>query len=656
MENRSDYVVEHVTAMSTMDAYHWLRMARDLDAGKLKGGLTDSLRGYPDLDYYPENLSLLAKLISFGSRFTDGNYYQAGLLLIPLFAGLFVFPLFLYFNKIGFGASAVLGGLIGSFSVSYYSRSHIGYLDTDMLNTFFPITISLFILLIDRNRSFRNNLLLAFAAGVTMYLFNWWYQQPVFFLVYLLAMLFYLFLLRFQWQQACALLLTFTLSSGISYVLQSFMSLQIFLDAYFFILPTGQVSWPDILTTITEAQKPGTLAQLNRIHGLLPMVLAGLVGLIYLCIARYKQIAPIAPVILLGAWSLVGPRRFTMYLAPFIGIGVGVLIEILVGQARQKLKSPPQVAPLVATALMLALFFSTTGYTAYHVIPGPTVPVPTTKAILDIKQIVPRHSAMFTWWDNGYPLMEIGEFATYHDGGSHSYSRTTLVAKAMTSPRQEEMISLLAYLEEYGFDALNTRIVDDNLTADQVMQLVFGTPRAFNGENVHVLYTEDMISKFRGISIFGTWDFQRKSSAPLTYETLHCFSRTDNVLTCKGCKIDLNRGMITDGNLHVSLKEALIVDNGYVVDRIDYGVNEGNYLQILMKNNKVFTVQVLEERLFLTNFNQQYLLGNFDKRFFKEIYNDFPVARVLQVKTAATDETIEAGTGDPNTISLLGRP
>ena len=40
--------------------------------------------------------------------------------LIPLLAGLFVFPLCFYFYRLGYGASAVLGGLVGSFSPAYY--------------------------------------------------------------------------------------------------------------------------------------------------------------------------------------------------------------------------------------------------------------------------------------------------------------------------------------------------------------------------------------------------------------------------------------------------------------------------------------------------------------------------------------------------------
>jgi hypothetical protein len=50
----------------------------------------------------------------------------------------------------------------------------------------------------------------------------------------------------------------------------------------------------------------------------------------------------------------------------------------------------------------------------------------------------------------------------------------------------------------------------------------------------------------------------------------------------------------------------------------------------------VYMTLVADERLFKTNFNQQFLLGNYDRRYFAEVYNNFPVARVLKVKR--TDE------------------
>jgi dolichyl-diphosphooligosaccharide--protein glycosyltransferase len=89
---------------------------------------------------------------------------------------------------------------------------------------------------------------------------------------------------------------------------------------------------------------------------------------------------------------------------------------------------------------------------------------------------------------------------------------------------------------------------------------------------------------------------------------------------------------MNDGTTDIPLSGALFVNDGYVVDQKYYDHDGGYYLQVLMKDNKTVMILVADERLFLTNFNQQYLLGNYDRRYFEEVYNNFPVARVLKVK------------------------
>jgi dolichyl-diphosphooligosaccharide--protein glycosyltransferase len=634
MSNRNAYVVDQVTAMSTLDSYHWIKMARDLDNGKLGSGKPDPLKAYPDNYDYPDRPSLLAHFISLASHLTGGDYYQGALLLPPLLAGLFVFPLFLYCSTLGFGSAAVLGGLIGSFSIAYHSRSNHGYVDTDMLNLFFPLLISAFIALIGKERSPRVNLLLAGAAGATMFLFNWWYQLPLFFLLYLPFIACHLVLARINRRQIPILLLVFTLFTGPHNVWESAASLTYFINSIFFPNVSGQITWPDIFMTIVEAQHLSVFAKLERVHGLIPLVLAGFAGLTLLYILRWRQLAPITPILLIGLWSLAGQRRFLMYLAPFIGIGIGVLIAFAAERLLDKTRIRQQVTQTIAAALMILLFFSTTGYTAYHIVPGALPDGGTLKAILEVKQRVPKHSAMFTWWDTGYPLMEVGEFATYHDGALHGGLRTTLAGKAFSSHHQEEMVSLLAYLEEHGFTAADSLAKHEAKSGPELMQRIFSHPPVFRGRNVYVLYTEHMIRTFSGISLFGAWDFDKPTQEPLLYEYMTCFSINDSAINCREAKVDLAQGIITDGTNELPLKAVVFVNDGMVVDTFSYAANVADdYLQVVMKNGLIFEVQVLEERLFRTNFNQQFILGNYDRRYFEEVYNNFPVARVFRVRT-----------------------
>lgn len=631
LKNHEGYFVGEVTAMTTMDAYHWLKMARDLDAGYLGKGLDNPTKGYPDqVEYHDANL--LARMISLTAGFTAGDYYRAGLLLVSILGGLFVFPLFVYFHRLGYGAAAVMGGLVGMFSNAYYRRSAMGFVDTDLLNLFFPLAIACFVLLIDKNRSDGRNLVLAGAAGINMYLFNWWYEQPGIFLVYLFFILMYLLFLRWPWRRLLPVLAVFTLTSGPVYVLQSVNSIRVFWQAYFSPPATGGIVWPDVMLLISEAQQPGMMGALNTVHGSLFLVCAGLLGLGYLYLRHFREMLLVTPLVLLGLWSLSGPIRFAMYLAPFVGVGVGVLIVVILRHGVPVLKGREPAVSSISVVVMAVLFFSTSGQTSLNWQPRPSLSAETTRAMLEIKNLVPQHSAMLSWWDMGYPLMEIGDFATFHDGSLHGGLRTTLIGKALAAQQQQDMVSLLAYLEDHGFESLQQQIDAGQLSADELLALVFNYSGAFQGEHVHILYTEDMIRKFGSITESGMWNFDTRTSDWVFYERWNCSARMGHLYRCNEGTIDLNRGVLTDGIVNVPLNAVLSVQNGAVTKRHDFRTDGTHYLQMIYRDHHLYQVQVVDNRLFETNFNQQYVLGNYDPNYFEEIYNNYPVARVFRVR------------------------
>jgi hypothetical protein len=165
------------------------------------------------------------------------------------------------------------------------------------------------------------------------------------------------------------------------------------------------------------------------------------------------------------------------------------------------------------------------------------------------------------------------------------------------------------------------RVLDGNdlISVDRMKELVAAYPE----ENVYLLYLEEMIWKHE-------------------YVELRCYSVVYNVMTCSDGTIDLNKGLMNDGTTDIPLRAALFVNNGYVVDRKNYRTDDpGYYLQILMKNNKPEIILVADEGLFQTNLNQQFLLGNFDRRYFNEQYLAPLEARILKATKAAADDVIQ---------------
>ena len=637
-KHSNNYVVDDVVAMSGNDSYYWLKVARELEAGTIGKGLAEPTKAYPDgaILTYKDTPSLLAEMLCFAKNFTDGNFYQAGLWLGMLLAGLFVFPLFFYFRRLEFGEAAIFGGLFTLFSEAYYDRVKLGRVDTDLLNVFFPLVISCFFLPLNRERSWKGNLGLAAGAGLAVQVFVRWYQQPSFIAIYSCVLLAYVLFRRLPWRQILGALAAFLFCSGPSYLVEIFTSVKIFVNAYITPPPTGLIVWPNVLEIVNEAKVQGTVVTLKSLHPFLPLIAIGFLGLAYLCIRHFRQMIPLVPMLALGGWSLIGPNRFSMYLIPLVAVGIGVVVQLIVEFLWRRTSLPQALTSVATIVVLLGTFVSATAYSGIPEPPLPAVDAQTTRSILNLNTRLPENSAMFTpFWEYGYALMEIGDFATYHDGGLQGGMRTTLASLASMSPEQGDMVSLLAYLEDEGFHKLSATIRREKLTAKQMLELVFDYPQPFNGENVYVLYQEPMLWKTLALARFGNWDFERRKSEASDYYDLPCFSIENNIMHCSDGTVDLSRGLMNDGRIDIPLKEALFVNNGYVAKKIDYQHDAEYHLQVLMYEGKIFRVLVAGERLFNSNFNQQYLLGNFDRNAFEEVYNDFPVARVFKVKKGA---------------------
>jgi dolichyl-diphosphooligosaccharide--protein glycosyltransferase len=141
-----------------------------------------------------------------------------------------------------------------------------------------------------------------------------------------------------------------------------------------------------------------------------------------------------------------------------------------------------------------------------------------------------------------------------------------------------------------------------------------------------------MIGKYSSISFFGNWDFNSKKSNPDSYQQLRCSQLKDNQLYCGNIIINLNNGIGKIGpNRQFNIRKSFFIDNGYIIRENNYNNKNGYYLELLMRNNNIFSIYIINDRLFRSNFNQQYILGKVDTRYFKEVYNNFPFARLFKV-------------------------
>ncbi|MBF0328048.1 MAG: hypothetical protein HQL10_02730 [Nitrospirae bacterium] len=617
-ENPATHFVGNIPMMTTLDSYHWFKHAKDYKAGVAVEGKTVPMLGY-----------MLAKL----SAFFDNNVYKAGIYLIPVLASLFIIPLCLYFYRLGFPAAGILGGLVGTFSYMYLARSCIGRVDTDALNLFFPFLSSYFILVAGDKKDLKSISLYSGLAGFSMLLFYWWYEHPGFTVIYMAVLIAYLFLNRIGWKTVAYASGFYILCSNPLLFWEGIQGVKSFFSSYFAITESkvvaNAIAFPNVLDTITETQKVSINAVLSGILSEPVLAGAGLFLFVLCGLLNWKKIVPIIPVFVLGLWAFRSSNRFAMFLGPFVGAGLGFLLNIIVVHCidwiKQK-KGQNSIKDVVVYAMSFVMFFVFSSQTGISFVPFPSIPVGIYGTFIDFKKVSPDNSSIFTWWDFGHALKDAG-FAVYHDGASHGQLQTYFVGRGLVSDSQKELGNIIRCYNSECVHALETA---DRITPKEMIEKATTYNGPIKTENVYALFTYDMIAKYGAISFFGLWDFDKKSGGNLFFEELRCTGIRDNILDCGDVKADLTSGLI---NKSTPLKKAVFSNNGSVVQELSYHHDRGLYLELIFDaKSNIVGVFILEEKTFYSNFNQMYLLGRYDKNLFEEAYNAFPYARYFKVK------------------------
>ena len=59
---------------------------------------------------------------------------------------------------------------------------------------------------------------------------------------------------------------------------------------------------------------------------------------------------------------------------------------------------------------------------------------------------------------------------------------------------------------------------------------------------------------------------------------------------------------------------------------------KGTHCKILVAGQQIVEVQLIDEEVFRSNYNQMFLLGRYDGELFEETYNAFPFSRLYRFK------------------------
>ena len=329
-----------------------------------------------------------------------------------------------------------------------------------------------------------------------------------------------------------------------------------------------------------------------------------------------------------------------MFLAPFIGIGLGALLSIgtellFLYFFRKNLKksvdSEGKKNDLVDWSRQVILyigmglfFWGISKHTAFSHIPYPSIQPRIYETFIEVKNNVPEDSALLTWWDYGYAITDATGLATFHDGGTQGLPKTYFIARSLISHDANELYDITKFLATEG----NPGIFEKNTSPEALLRAV-RNPLKTPWDPIYLFFTADMTGKFGAISKLGSWDIKNGGSKPKWFQNLACNKITNEEINCRGARIDLKAGKI---NNQLALRRLIFIRDGQVIREQEFGHIKGYSLQLLVSGRQIVEVQLLDEAVFQSNYNQMFLLGRYRKDLFEETYNAFPFSRLYQVK------------------------
>jgi len=674
------YIASGVPMMTTLDAYYSLRLARLYAAGKFipwgpvparhysRPEQEDSAKWYDQRE--PKALPLLSRVLADAATLFDGDIDKTALVLSPLLASLFMVPLFWYCWRIGFPAAGLMGGLVATFCLEYYQRTGVGWIDTDCLNLFFPWMVSCLILAMRGEQRRQTLLLLSAAAGAVLYLFYLWYGKPGLTLVYVCVLVIHLGLAGVSWRRLvlCAVtLIVFANPIQLGSALGSFQDF-----AHRYLWPSAEtttdaasaVRFPQVWSTISEARSLPWRDTLKQILPRVGMALVGLSAFALFAVWRWRATVALSPIMLLGALALLSSRRFILYLAPFVGIGWGVIVCQITGallkrlggrsneaaaalqtprsadwlRAVRSLSTTASFQTAVAYVVVIAVFFGWFAPTSGKQIAlPPAIPARVFRNLQILAKRLPANSRMWTWWDNGFAILDATGFGVYHDGAAQYTPQTNLIAASFVESDPRAMRDLIVFVDREGNRGIRRLAATASNFHDLLTRARSVSPPPLEVP-VYVLYTPDMLLKYSAMRFLGGLDqsapFQRGS---IGIRWLPCERLVDEKAYCSGQIFDLRTGAIQRqreaSGPPASLRRAVMVEGGRSVRQRDYNVDNAQLtMEIILASGKVIGIYLLDETAFQSNLNQMFVLGRFDGEFFEEAYNDFPYARVFRVR------------------------
>ncbi len=452
-----NYIAGEEPVLTNIDGYYYLLKAEEWQNGsarQVKRAIPDGLE--------EKKTPLLSICIATLAKVTGMSLNRAGLYLPVFFSLAFTLPLFLLGFAWGKNTTALIATAVTLLAPSYVSRNCYGFLDTDCLNSFFPVmAVYLAVGLVRAEEKKRLGLFYALCLlNYTLFLL-WWNNSPVPpTLLALLPALLALGLRRQAQKQTTAA--TLVAATGMVLpllVVNGTETLTLFVtssvDLFKLFVSGAEQLFPNPGIMVGELSPISILELSGHIFFIKWLILCSLLGLTLLCYHHFREAVLLLPLLVTGCCTFLLGRRFEIFFTPVAGLGFAffcyqALIFICRFLHRRWQTTTAHTVLYAAVALLCGSQFS-----RFAGIP-PVFNAPVIEGMQQLRTQTEPDAVVWNFWGAGYPIMYWGQRDTINDGGVFSLPiRTWATAVPLAAGSDRFAANFINFYISAGTDGLH---------------------------------------------------------------------------------------------------------------------------------------------------------------------------------------------------------
>ena len=609
---------------------------------------------YPNLHTNVINPPLLSLIISYLAKDSSiGEIVNAGNKLIFISSILTTIGIFFLFFSLGRPFEGIVASTGAGISTIYFSRSSIGYIDTDILNLFFIYFLFALVYLASRKQSWIKNIFLIVFAGIIGKIFYFWYPKPELIFFSFFSLLFFTTLNTRDWKKILfnsAVYISFTSPSIYLNSLNVIIN-NPYLSGYLSanvnsidLVNSTTLNFNNIFRYIGEAQKL-PLIDLFKLEYSLFLGLISFIGLGLWGISNPKMFVGFAPLSLFFLLSIILGQRAMFYSLPFMWFGFSYLINFITFKIISfKNLSINNNLVYIFTSLFLIVcsIVATDSYPKKT--EGLIFPAYNTKAMLEMKKIVSdkNNSVFVAPWSFGYQSLFYNDIPILIHPGIPTSPRHYFIARAYTSSDLEETSKIINYIATGNVEKINEKKLDNFISLSKDL---YNTEKS--NDDIYLMLSAQQRLWFNSTGAKAYWDIENNKplyfNGKTAYEILsileiNCDDLDTKTYTTKCSDRENSQEKNIPVNLALGtwdseplLSRVVQITDGKIEINQEYQNSEGNLVFQIIKNSKDNTSNIyfMHEAVFRSAYNKLFHLNESEN--YELVYDDYPYVKIYKI-------------------------